>query len=48
MSSSLLLCAVFQTLIALRGQFTFHSVSQQVAGMGVCNRQTEMLSEGGN
>lgn len=38
MSSSLLLCATFQTLIALRGQFTFHSLSQQVGEMGVGER----------
>lgn len=34
MSSSLLLCSTFQTLIALRGQFTFHSPSQQVGEEG--------------
>ena len=41
MSSSLLLCATFQTLIALRGQFTFHSLSQQVGEMGVRDRERE-------
>lgn len=41
MSSSLLLCATFQTLIALRGQFTFHSLLQQVGEMGVSDRARE-------
>ena len=41
MSSSLLLCAIFQTLIALRGQFTFHSCSQQVGEIGVRDRGRE-------
>jgi len=41
MSSSLLLCATFQTLIALRGQFTFHSLSQQVGEIGVRDRGRE-------
>lgn len=41
MSSSLFLCATFQTLIALRGQFTFHSLSQQVGEMGVRDRERE-------
>lgn len=46
---SLLLCATFQTLIALRGQFTFHSLSQQVGEMGVRDRGREkMMFQGGN
>lgn len=46
MSASLLLCGTFQTLIALRGQFTFHSLSQQVSKMGGSGREWSFKEKG--